>query len=122
MSGIAGALIFDHGRFRVTERYLTAMADTLTHRGPDGAGAWIAETGRIGLAQRFLAHGEPSKPAQQPAKNPNGTLRAVLDGQIFNYWDVRRELDHLSEWQWQSDNWHTELVLYAFEQWGIDCV
>ncbi|MCZ6861007.1 MAG: asparagine synthase (glutamine-hydrolyzing) [Alphaproteobacteria bacterium] len=122
MSGIAGTLTFDSGRFRVTERYLTAMADTLTHRGPDGAGAWIAETGRIGLAQRSLAHGEPPKPAHQPAKNPNGTLRAVLDGQIFNYWDVRRELDLLSEWQWQSDHWNTELVLHAFEQWGIDCV
>jgi asparagine synthase (glutamine-hydrolysing) len=49
MCGIVGALIFNPGNFAVTEPYLTRMRDTMTHRGPDGAGTWISPDGRVGF-------------------------------------------------------------------------
>jgi asparagine synthase (glutamine-hydrolysing) len=43
MCGIVGALSFRNSAFTITERLLTAMRDTMEHRGPDGAGNWISE-------------------------------------------------------------------------------
>ena len=47
MCGIVGALVFDGSDFRISEPYLTAMRDTMPHRGPDGAGLWIEPRGTI---------------------------------------------------------------------------
>ena len=54
MCGINGALVFD-GSFRITEDYIARMRDTMAHRGPDGAGAWVSEDSRIGLGHRRLS-------------------------------------------------------------------
>ena len=52
MCGIVGAMSLDNSSFRVTEPYLVRMRDAMEHRGPDGAGIWISENGRIGLGHR----------------------------------------------------------------------
>ena len=46
MCGINGALTFANGTFRVTDRYISRMRDTMTHRGPDDAATWVDAAGR----------------------------------------------------------------------------
>ena len=55
MCGIVGALVFENASFRVTVPYITRMRDVMTHRGPDGAGVWVATDGRVGLGHRRLS-------------------------------------------------------------------
>lgn len=122
MCGLAGALVFSNSDFRVTEPYLTSMRDTMVHRGPDGAGTWIASDGRIGLAHRRLSIVDLSESANQPMSNEDETLWIVYNGEIYNHAEIRAELDRLGGFQWKTDHSDTETILHAFQQWGIDCL
>ncbi|HET6678531.1 MAG TPA: asparagine synthetase B, partial [Nitrospira sp.] len=74
MCGIVGTLVFDGASFRVTEPYISRMRDVMRHRGPDGAGVWIATDARVGLAHRRLSIIDLSEAATQPMSNEDGTL------------------------------------------------
>lgn len=121
MCGIVGALAFDDG-FRVTEPYLLQMRETMLHRGPDGAGIWIAKDGRVGLGFRRLAIIDLSSAAMQPMSNEDGTLQVVFNGEIYNHAEIRAELNHLGGHTWRTDHSDTEVIVHAFEQWGIECL
>ena len=122
MCGIVGALTFGDGPFRVTEPYITRMRDTMVHRGPDGAGTWIAPDGAVGLGHRRLSIIDLSASADQPMGNEDGTVWVVFNGEIYNHAEIRNELERLGGHRWQTDHSDTEVILHAFEQWGIDCV
>lgn len=122
MCGIAGTLVFQDSAFAVTEPYLTRMRDTMTHRGPDGAGTWIAPDGRVGLAHRRLSIIDLSTVANQPMSNEDDTLWVVFNGEIYNHASIRRELQSIGGHRWKTDHSDTEVILHAFEQWGIDCI
>jgi len=119
MSGIVGALALKSNSFRVTEPYLVRMRDTMARRGPDGAGLWISGDGRIGLAHRRLRTIDLSDAAAQPMSNSEKTLWVCCDGEIYNHAEVREELRRLGHRTWATDHADTEVVLRAFEQWGI---
>ena len=74
MCGISGALAFDNGTFRVTERFVSCMGDAMAHRGPDGAGVWVDGEQRIGFAHRRLSIIDLSAAAGQPMSNADGSL------------------------------------------------
>ena len=122
MCGIAGALVFKNGTFNVTEPYITAMRDTMAHRGPDDAGVWIDRQGRIGLGHRRLSIIDLSDSASQPMCNEDGTLWVAFNGEIYNHREIREELEHIGGHSWKTDHSDTEVILHAFEQWGIDCL
>jgi asparagine synthase (glutamine-hydrolysing) len=122
MCGIVGAFSFRNSSFRVSESYLEAMRDTMSHRGPDGAGAFISSDGRLGLGHRRLAIIDLSDNALQPMTNEDGTLRVVFNGEIYNHADIRKELENLGGHRWKTDHSDTEVILHAFEQWGIACL
>jgi asparagine synthase (glutamine-hydrolysing) len=122
MCGIVGALAFESGNFRVSERYITQMRDAMVHRGPDGAGVWISADGRVGLGHRRLSIIDLSAAADQPMCNEDGSLWVVLNGEIYNHAEVRAELEQLGGHQWKTDHSDTEVILHGFEQWGIDCL
>ncbi|MDP1571637.1 MAG: asparagine synthase (glutamine-hydrolyzing) [Vicinamibacterales bacterium] len=122
MCGIAGALVFDAGTFTVTEPYLCAMRDVMAHRGPDGTGFWIAPRGQVGLAHRRLSIIDLSETAAQPMGNEDGTLQVVFNGEIYNHAEIRRDLEALGGHRWRTDHSDTEVILHAFETWGIDCL
>lgn len=122
MCGIVGALAFKNSSFTVTEPYITCMRDTMVHRGPDGAGTWISEDGRMGLGHRRLAIIDLSKAADQPMCNEDGTLWVSYNGEIYNHAEIRSELEEIGGHQWKTDHSDTEVILHAFEQWGIDCL
>ena len=122
MCGIVGALVSEASEFRITEPYLVRMRDTMVHRGPDGEGVWVGQHGRIGLAHRRLAIIDLSEAASQPMVNEDGQLCVVFNGEIYNHAEIRRELESLGGHVWKTDHSDTEVILHAFEQWGIDCV
>lgn len=122
MCGIAGTLAFDSGGSRVSADELTRMRDTMQHRGPDGSGLWINESATVGLAHRRLSIIDLSAAAAQPMRNADGTLWITYNGEIYNHADIRRELKALGRTRWRTDHSDTEVILQAFEQWGIDCV
>src|SRR5919204_4978193 len=122
MCGFVGALSFDLGRFEVDKPYLTRMQETLRHRGPDGADDWVADDRRVGLAFRRLKIIDLSDRASQPMTNEDGSLRLVYNGEIYNHATVRAELEALGGHGWKTDHSDTEVILHAFEEWGIDCL
>lgn len=122
MCGIVGALCLTQGAFRVTDRYLTRMRDTMVHRGPNGGGNWISPDGRIGLGHRRLSIIDLAPAADQPMCNEDGTLWVVFNGEIYNHAEIRAELERLGGHRWKTDHSDTEVILHAFEEWGIGCL
>src|SRR5947208_13811745 len=122
MCGIVGAMAFGGGDFAVTEPYLVKMRDTMVHRGPDGGGLWISGDRRIGLGHRRLSMIDLTTSADQPMSNEDGTLHVVFNGEIYNHAEIRTELNQVGRHVWKTDHSDTEVILHAFEQWGIDCL
>ena len=122
MCGLVGTLSFDPSRFAASESYIVKMRDTMIHRGPDGAGVWVSSDRRIGLGHRRLSIIDLSQAANQPMCNEDGTLWVVFNGEIYNHADIRRELERIGGHTWKTDHSDTEVIVHAFEQWGIDCI
>lgn len=121
MCGLAGAIRLT-GDFAITEPYLVKMRDTMTHRGPDGAGVWAAANGSVGLAHRRLAIIDLSDAAGQPMANEDGNIRVVFNGEIYNHAEIRAELNASRSIAWKTDHSDTEVIIRAYEAWGIDCL
>jgi asparagine synthase (glutamine-hydrolysing) len=98
------------------------MRDTLTHRGPDGAGTWVSADRRVGLGHRRLSIIDLSEAAAQPMCNEDETLWVSFNGEIYNHAEIRSELEHMGGHRWKTDHSDTEVILHAFEQWGIECL
>lgn len=122
MCGIVGALSFRHSSWSVTPAYLLRMRDTMVHRGPDGAGLWIADDGRVGLGHRRLSIVDLSEAAAQPMSMADGTLWITFNGEIYNHKEIRDELIQLGRTRWKTDHSDTEVILQAFAEWGVDCL
>jgi asparagine synthase (glutamine-hydrolysing) len=116
--GIAGNAAAVSDRREAIDR----ARDTLTHRGPDDAGTWIAPTGRAALAMRRLAIVDLSPAGHQPmcARASEQDVVLVFNGEIYNHVEIRKELAALGRtFRGRSD---TEVVLAAYLEWGIECV
>ncbi|MFN2470684.1 MAG: asparagine synthase (glutamine-hydrolyzing) [Gaiellaceae bacterium] len=122
MCGIAGALSFDNGGFRITEPYVTRMREAMPHRGPDGARTWVDGDGRVGLGFRRLAIIDLADAAMQPMPNEDETVWLVFNGEIYNHAAIRRELESIGSHRWRTDHSDSEVIVHAFEEWGIDCL
>ena len=122
MCGIAGVLAFDHGATRVSEALVTAMRETLRHRGPDGGDTWVDAAGRIGLGHRRLSIIDLATAASQPMTNEDGTLHVIFNGEIYNHLALRAELSKSGRHRWSTDHSDTEVILHGFEEWGIEVV
>jgi asparagine synthase (glutamine-hydrolysing) len=122
MCGIVGTLAFENSGFTVTEPYVRAMRDTMEHRGPDGAGVWISEDRRVGLGHRRLSIIDLSTSANQPMANRDGSIQLVFNGEIYNHAEIRAELNATGPHVWKTDHSDTEVLLHAYEQWGIECL
>lgn len=122
MCGIVGAMAFKASPFEITEDYVARMRDTMAHRGPDGVGVWVSPDCKVGLGHRRLSIIDLSTVANQPMSNEDDTLWVVFNGEIYNHADVRAELMAIGGHTWKTDHSDTEVILHAFEQWGIDCL
>ena len=122
MCGINGIFSFSPDTWPVDEGLLIQMRDTMVHRGPDGAGVWLNKNAAIGFGHRRLAIIDLSTAAQQPMSLKNETLSIVFNGEIYNHDELRRELKKLGHKNWTTDHSDTEVILHAFEEWGIKCL
>jgi asparagine synthase (glutamine-hydrolysing) len=122
MCGITGVLAFKNSSFRVTAEYVTRLRDTMVHRGPDGAGVWVNAAGNAGLGHRRLSIIDLSAAAAQPMANDDESLWITYNGELYNHAELRRELTSLGVRRWKTDHSDTEVIVRAFEQWGIACL
>ncbi|MDP1615589.1 MAG: asparagine synthetase B, partial [Methylococcales bacterium] len=122
MCGIVGALSFNDSSFEVNESYIVTLRDTMIHRGPDGGGVWISPDHKVGLGHRRLSIIDLSEKANQPMSNEDGTIWLTYNGEIYNHAEIRKELEEIGGYVWKTDHSDTEVVLHAFEQWGIECL
>jgi asparagine synthase (glutamine-hydrolysing) len=122
MCGLVGMFSFGQNAEPVDPGLLLRMRDTMVHRGPDGAGTWVSPDRRVGLGFRRLAIIDLSDSAMQPMSNEDDSLWVVFNGEIYNHLEVRSQLVDLGGHQWKTDHSDTEVILHAFEEWGIDCL
>jgi len=119
MCGIAA--IFAYGVAPpVEQEELLRIRDAMANRGPDGAGVWISEDQRIGMAHRRLAIIDLSAAGDQPMSTQDGSLQIVFNGEIYNYQSLRRELEGEGcHFRTTSD---TEVLLHLYARRGVDMV
>ncbi|MBE1160432.1 asparagine synthase (glutamine-hydrolyzing) [Dyella acidiphila] len=113
MCGIAG-IAAGHND---TQHVLSKMLDRLQHRGPDDAGIWSGD--HLSLGHRRLSIVDLSPAGHQPMLSASGDRVLVYNGEIYNFEDLRQELEHSSQtrsWRGHSD---TEVLLTCIETWGV---
>ena len=116
MCGIVG-LMDPNG---IENTVLEKMKDSLVHRGPDDAGIWISSDRMIGLAHRRLSILDLTVKGRQPMSDCNGRLWITYNGEIYNFKEIRTELE-AKDYNFQTDT-DTEVILYAYKEWGVDCL
>ena len=116
MCGFAGIVGFDGAPIDRTA--LDRMGGVLTHRGPDDMGIHVAPG--VGFVFRRLSILDTSACGHQPMASEDGSEVIVFNGEIYNFLELRRELESL-RWRFRSSG-DTEVLLAAYRQWGPDCV
>ncbi|HXO05821.1 MAG TPA: asparagine synthase (glutamine-hydrolyzing) [Candidatus Sulfotelmatobacter sp.] len=116
MCGICGKLEFDL-QARVSPALVKAMADTISHRGPDDEGYYVS--GPIGLGFRRLSIIDLNT-GHQPISNEDGTVWIVFNGEIYNYQELREHL--LSRGHVFKTRTDTEVIVHLYEEFGEGCV
>ena len=121
MCGIAGGSWKEHAE-PLNDAILRRMTDLLDHRGPDDRGSYFATPGFAGgaaLGFRRLSIIDLSG-GHQPMSNEDGTIWIAFNGEIYNYRELKPELEQSGHrFRTASD---TECIVHAYEQWGNDCV
>jgi asparagine synthase (glutamine-hydrolysing) len=95
------------------------MTDALTHRGPDDSGAWWDGGAGVAMGHRRLSIIDLSPQGHQPMASADGRWTAVFNGEIYNYQDLRRELEAAGDGAWRGTS-DTEVLLAAVARWGLD--
>ena len=116
MCGIAGIINLSMGAIPGLNRRLDLMNQLQIHRGPDGEGIWQHPQQFVGFGHRRLSIIDLST-GSQPMEDKGGNW-ITYNGEIYNYLELREELG-ANTFQTKSD---TEVILYAYRQWGFDCV
>jgi len=98
---------------------LDRFTDSLAHRGPDGRGTYVDGRGCLGLGHRRLAILDVSESGHQPMVYADGRYRITYNGEIYNFLELRRELEGLGH-RFHSDS-DTEVILASYAQWGEGC-
>jgi asparagine synthase (glutamine-hydrolysing) len=116
MCGIAGKIDF---RGDVVDRaLLERMCGTIAHRGPDDQRVYVAPG--VGLGQRRLAIIDLDPRAAAPLSNEDGTIWVTFNGEIYNFQELRAELERKGHtFRTHTD---TEVIVHAYEEYGIECL
>ena len=120
MCGITGFLAasrrFPHA---TANNVLSAMSGALRHRGPDAAGGWLDPDAGIALGHRRLSIIDLSENGAQPMVSHSGRLVISFNGEIYNFRELRRDLEAQVSgcgWRGHSD---TEVLIEAIDHWGL---
>lgn len=120
MCGLAGILAFDYSPTGVDSGELLRIREHMVKRGPDGSGLWVSDDKRIGLAHRRLAVIDLSERAAQPMASPDGRFHIVFNGEIYNYRELKAELEQQGTVFSSASDTEVLLQLYARER-GAMC-
>jgi len=117
MCGIAGIINFD-GLNPELKQNLFEMTAALAHRGPDHQDEFMDDY--VGLGHRRLAIIDLSPEANQPMFSAERDVAIVFNGEIYNHAELRKQLD--TKYPFRTSHSDTEVMIYAYKEWGIDCV
>jgi asparagine synthase (glutamine-hydrolysing) len=110
MCGICGITWDDQNLIR-------KMGEKIKHRGPEQEGFYSDE--HVSLCCERLKILDLRETAKQPQHNENSTIWVVLNGEIYNFREIRKKLEHKHKFYTKSD---TEVIVHAYEEYGEDCV
>ena len=117
MCGICGKIHFNKTR-KSDSTLLREMTSVLNHRGPDDSG--IYTEGRVGLGHQRLSIIDLSAAGHQPMANEDNSIHIVFNGEIYNFEELRKDLekkDHIFR-----SHTDTEVILHLYEEEGTNCV
>lgn len=100
------------------KQIIERMNDTVRHRGPDGEGTYIDDY--VSLGHRRLAIIDLTEKGKQPMCNEDGSIWLVYNGEIYNFRELRKELEqkgHLFK-----SNTDAEVIIHAYEEWQLKCL
>jgi len=119
MCGIAGLVDWRAATSNEALRSISeAMIETVRHRGPDAGAVWVEAAGGVALGQRRLAIIDLSPGGAQPMHSADARYVITFNGEIYNYRDIRRELEAAGR-SLRSDS-DTEVLLEACALWGVE--
>jgi asparagine synthase (glutamine-hydrolysing) len=115
MCGIAGIFHFDAER-KIDLSVIKKMTDIISYRGPDGEGFYVHNN--LAFGHRRLSIIDLST-GDQPMFNESKDIALILNGEIYNYIELRNDLIKLGHnFRTTSD---TEVIIRAYEEWGVEC-
>ncbi|MCA0316702.1 MAG: asparagine synthase (glutamine-hydrolyzing) [Proteobacteria bacterium] len=117
MCGIAGLFRAPGAPADLRVDAVGPMLAAISHRGPDGEGIWIDREAGIALGHRRLAIVDLSEGGRQPMHSEDGRLVVSFNGEIYNFLELRRELEALGH-RFRSTS-DTEVLIRAVEAWGL---
>jgi asparagine synthase (glutamine-hydrolysing) len=118
MCGIAG--IFNLNEKKIERSHLIRFTDSLSHRGPDGAGYELFAENTLGLGHRRLSILDLSDLGHQPMSYANGRFWICYNGEVFNFIEIKKELE-IKGHKFKSDT-DTEVILAAYIEYGVKCL
>ena len=113
MCGITG--IFYRDNSRVNPNALAKMTNTLAHRGPDNTGIWYEKN--IGLGHRRLSIRDLTTAGNQPMADPYGHVIVTFNGEIYNYQELKNQLENESGFNFKTQS-DTEILTLGYLAWG----
>lgn len=117
MCGIAGVFSFSSPDL---SGVVTKMISNIAYRGPDGHGVVVLEQDHLAFGHRRLSILDTTSAGQQPMTTDDGRFVITYNGEIYNYLEIRRELEALGvTFRSHTD---TEVLLYAYRCWGEKCL
>ena len=118
MCGICGELRTGGGT--TSAERIVGMREALVHRGPDAEGVYVSPDRRAGLGFRRLRIIDLSRDADQPMTNEDGTVQVVFNGEIYNFRELRAELETKGHrFRSKSD---TEVIVHLYEEEGEEAI
>lgn len=119
MCGICGIIDYNTDG-KINSDILSRMCFTLKHRGPDDEGIYINKASSVGLGHRRLSIIDLSSAGHQPMANEDKTIWIILNGEIYNYLDLKSEL--ISKGHEFKSHTDTETIIHLYEEYGQACV
>jgi len=119
MCGIVGILI-KNGDSRVSEETVNRMKATFPYRGPDDSGVWVNPARNVAIGHVRLSIIDTSSAGWQPMGDESENLRITYNGEVYNYIELRKELEAIGYTFFSKTD--TEVILVAYNEWKENCL
>lgn len=117
MCGITGIILNKSIKGNKYNKLISSMTDLIKHRGPDQSGTYTSEN--VFLGHRRLSILDLSENGRQPMADDKDEIVITFNGEIYNFLDIKKELSQKYKFKSSSD---TEVLIYAYKEWGIEFV